>query len=162
MRLRLSRPTRADIGPHKPPLRALYMMAKHKIQQHVQVLPTPIEEHLGEVWDPRGHKDEIANANELLGGFVEDMNNGKVPQLVMDQVREAAGTLGHFAGYPDNAYRMDCFLDSPFASSYREVAQKLPSFIDDMNTLIQARIVKLSELPVVATSRSIGDKDIPF
>lgn len=137
-------------------------MAKHKILQHAQVVPTPIEEHLGEVWDPRGHEDEIANAKELLGGFVEDMNNGRVPQFVMDQVREAAGTLGHFAGYPDNAHGMDCFLDSRFALSYREVAQVLPSFIDDMNTLIQARIAKLSELPVVATRRSIGDDDIPF
>jgi hypothetical protein len=137
-------------------------MAKRKIQQHAQVVPTPIEEHLGEVWDPRGHEDEIANANELLGSFVEDMNNGKVPKLVMDQVRKAAGTLGHFAGYPDNAYSMDCFLDSPLASSYREVAQELPAFIGDMNTLIQDRIAKLSELPVVATRRSISDDDIPF
>ena len=137
-------------------------MAKHKIQQPAQIMPTPIEEHLGEVWDPRGHEDEIANANELLDGFVEDMKNGKVPQPIMDQVREAAGTLGHFAGYPDNAHGMNCFLDSPLASSYQKVALLLPYFMDEMNTLIKARIAKLSELAVVATRRFIDDDDIPF
>ena len=137
-------------------------MAKHKIPQPAKVLPTPIEEHLGEVWDPRGHEDEIANANELLGGFVQDMKNGKVPECVMAQVREAAGTLGHFSGYPDNAHGMDCFLDSPLASSYRDVAQLLPSFIVEMNALIKARTAMLSEPSVVATKRFIYDDDIPF
>ena len=141
-------------------------MPKHKNQNPAQVVPTPLEEHLGEVWDPRGHEEKIAIANQFLSRFVEDMNNGKVPQFTLDQVREAAGTLGHFSGYPDDAHSMDCFLDSPFASSsYRAVAKALPSFMNDMNSLIHARIEKLSEQsnpPLPAAQRSTVDDDLPF
>ena len=141
-------------------------MEKHKVPRHAQVVPTPLEEHLGEIYDPRGHEEKIAVAYDRLGSFIEDMNSGKQPQLTLDQVREATGTLGHFSGYPDEAYNMDCFLDSPLASSsYRAVAQALPSFIMNMNTLIQARIAKLSEQsnPQIPVARkATDDADLPF
>ena len=138
-------------------------MAKAKDRKPTQVVPTPLEEHLGEVWDPRGHEAQIATANELLCRFVEDMKKGRLTELTLDRVREAAGTLGYYSGYPDDAYSMDCFLDSPLASSsYLAVAQALPAFIQDMNALIQARAAKLAEQsnpPEAASPKSISDED---
>jgi hypothetical protein len=141
-------------------------MPKHKVPKPDQIVPTLLEEHLGEIWDPRGHKEPIANANALLSRFVEEMNRGQLTEITLDHVREAAGTLGHYSGYPDDAFRMDCFLDSPLASSsYRAVAQALPSFIKDMNALIAARAVKLDEFsnpPAPIAPTRVNDEDLPF
>lgn len=141
-------------------------MAKPKNKKPLQVVPTPLEEHLGEVWDPRNHEGEITSATELLSKFVDDMENGRPTEITLDRVREAAGTLGQYSGYPDEAFGMDCFLESPVASSsYRAVAQALPSFIRGMNALIQSRAAKLTERStpsVVSLSRTIDDEDIPF
>lgn len=128
-------------------------MAKPKNQKPTRVVPTQLEEHLGEVWDPRNYEVEIASATEHLCRFVEDMENGRSTEITLDGVREAAGTLGHYSGYPDDAYAMDCFLESPVASSsYRAVAHALPSFIRNMNALIEARAAKLAERVHLASS----------
>ena len=141
-------------------------MAKPKIQNWPQIVPSSLEEHLGEVWDPRGHTEEIRMANEFLCRFVSDMENGLVPEITLDVVRQAVDTLGKYSGYPDDAYGMEIFLYSPLASSsYRTVARMLPSFMQDMNALIIARnrILDAQTSDEIAHKpEQINDEDLPF
>ena len=131
-----------------------------------KVVPSPLEEHLGEIWDPRGHEGGIADANSLLAMFVGYMAEGRVPPVTLDQVRTSAETLGHYAGYPEEAYAMECILDSSYASSsYRKVAEALPAFLEEMNALIRARISQLNRstiYPATVASRPVSDDDLPF
>ena len=123
-------------------------MPKKRTADAELILPTELEEHLGEVSDPRGQEDKIAKANELLRSFHEDMNRGRLPATTLDQVRHAVSTLGHYSGYPREAFEMDCYLDSKFAeASYRGVADSLPSYTDQMNARIRIRIERLSAPP---------------
>jgi hypothetical protein len=137
------------------------------------VIPSPIEEHLGQVWDPRQHQEEIEESNRVLRQFIEDMDAGRVPDATMGHIRTAAASLGEFAGYPSEACNMESFLDSAEASSsYRTTVSILKVFVDEMNTLILARMnhskLAASEAPNSVsgntTSRhtSISDDDMPF
>lgn len=141
-------------------------VAKPKIQNRPQIVPSSLEEHLGEVWDPRGHEEEIRIANDLLRQFVSDMENGLVPEVTLDTARRAVDTLGKYSGYPEDAYGMEVFLDSPLASSsYGTVAQILPSFMRNMNTLIEARtrILETQTSDGRAHRRErVNDEDLPF
>ena len=44
-------------------------MLKMRTADAEPILPTELEEHLGEVNDPRGHEDKIAKANDLKLGM---------------------------------------------------------------------------------------------
>ena len=130
------------------------------------VLPTSMEAHFGQVTDPRGHEEELETANALLAGFVHAMSTGRQPASTLTQVREAFGILGNFAGYPREAHEAEMYLESSLAaSSYKTVAEILPSCIEDMNNRIGKRIALLSaegkvELPKQRTP--IDDSEIPF
>jgi hypothetical protein len=141
-------------------------MPKPRFDASVQVVDTPLEEELGEVWDPRGHEQQIASATEVLRRFCDDVNGGRVPNNTLVQVRQAAGVLVHFSGYPEDAYRMECFLESGTAeSSYRQVARMLPEFVEQLNKLIQARSIKLTEVAaqrLPAGRKLVNDDDLPF
>ena len=105
-------------------------------------------------------------ANEFLCRFVSDMENGLVPEITLDVVRQAVDTLGKYSGYPDDAYGMEIFLYSPLASSsYRTVARMLPSFMQDMNALIIARNRTLDAQTsdeIAHKPEQINDEDLPF
>lgn len=125
-----------------------------------------MEEHLGQVQDPRGHEEELAAANAVLTSFVHAMSAGRQPACTLKQVQEAFGILGTLAGYPQEAHETEMYLESSLAaSSYRTVAKILPSCIADMNDRIEKRIALLSakenvELPTPRTP--IDDSEIPF
>jgi hypothetical protein len=125
-----------------------------------------MEEHLGQVTDPRGHEEELAAANALLASFVDAMSTGRQPASTLTQVREAFGVLGTFAGYPQEAHEAEMYLESSLAaSSYKTVAEILPLCIEDMNNRIQKRIALLSaqEKGEPLTQRTpIDDSELPF
>ena len=137
------------------------------------VIPSPIEDHLGQVWDPRQHLDEIAESNRVLKQFLEDMDAKRLPSATLDHVRAAAGTLGLYAGYPSEACHVETFLDSPEASSsYRTTASVLKGFMEEMNSLILARM-KSTQVTASAAPDSLSpasrpgvspahEDDIPF
>jgi hypothetical protein len=133
------------------------------------VIPSPLEEHLGQVWDPTQHQEEIAEANQLLGKFLDDMSSNRVPSVTLEQIRRAADTLGTYAGYPVDAVHMEAFLESPKASaSYRATASVLRGYVDDMNSLIQARIAAAESAtshpssPSFGSAASMSEDNIPF
>ena len=125
-----------------------------------------MEDHLGQVQDPRGHEEELAAANAMLAGFVHAMSTGGLPGCTLTQVQEAFGILGTFAGYPQEAHEAEMYLESSLAaSSYKTVAEILPSCIEDMNNRIEKRIALLSaqesvDLPTRRTP--IDDSEIPL
>lgn len=135
------------------------------------VFPSEFEEHTGQVFDPLLHQQEITDANQVLEGFLKDMDENRLPIATLQEVRMAAGTIGLYAGYPVDACNMESFLDSDLAgSSYRETALILKKFVIYMNVLIQTRMtlsqaakdfVENSNSPIVA-SRVVNDDDIPF
>lgn len=157
-----------SIGPrtHRAPRARPTQMPKPRFDVAVQVVPTPMEEELGEVWDPRGHEQQIAGATEVLHRFCDDVNGGRVPIDTLVNVRQAFGVLGHFSGYPEDAYLMECFLESEFAeSSYRLVAKMLPEVAEQLNKLIQARSSKLNEVAeqkFQVGRKLVNDDDLPF
>jgi hypothetical protein len=61
---------------------------------------------------------------------------------------------------------MECILESGTAeSSYRQVARMLPVFVEQMNKLIQARSIKLTEVAeqrLPAGRNLVNDDDLPF
>ena len=131
--------------------------------------PSPLEEHLGQVWDPTQHQQEIAEANSLLCTFLEDMSNNRVPSVTLAAIRRSTDTLGTYAGYPVDAVHMDAILKSRKATaSYRFAALVLRDYVDDMNSLIQCRIADLESTtpdvscPAGITNASVGEDDIPF
>lgn len=135
------------------------------------VFPSEVEKHFGEVFDPRQYQQEIADANRVLKGFLDDMDANRVPIATLKEVRMAAGAIGLYAGYPLEACNMETFLDSEQAgSSYRKTASILKNFVGEMNALIQARMkaaqaaedfIANSDNPM-ATSRMVNEDDIPF
>lgn len=141
-------------------------MPKKKTQPPDTVLPNGLEEHLGEIWDPRGHDETLASAQALLLSFVDAMKAGHLPAHTLEQVQDAVGILGRFAGYPREAHETEMFLESSLASSsYKTVAQILPSFIEDMNNRIKKRAVILSAREsndLSAPTQRIDDCEIPF
>jgi hypothetical protein len=129
------------------------------------ILPTPYEEHLGEISDPRGHERKLEAANVVLTSFMESMGAGRVPEQTLEHIREAVGTLGYYAGYPRGAHETETFLESPFASSsYKDVACILPSFIKEMNDRIVQRVTRLTtpERKPISQPRCLDDNEIPF
>ena len=130
------------------------------------ILPTAWEEHIGEVWDPRGHEEELVAANALLLDFVKAMSTGMMHAHTLKDVQDAFGTLGHFAGYPREAHETEMYLESALAaSSYKSVSQILPSCMEDMNSRIKKRFSMLSSRESTNTSAPkshIDDSEIPF
>ena len=125
------------------------------------VFPSEYEEYDGQVFDPRQHQQEIADANRVLNGFLEDMDANRVPVATLKEVRIAAGTIGLYAGYPLEACNMETFLDSKQAgSSYRKTASILKDFVGEMDVLIQARMktAQAAEAPI-PNSASVGCGD---
>jgi hypothetical protein len=137
-----------------------------KIRTPDTVLPTTMEEHLGQVTDPRGHEGELAAANALLASFVHAMSTGQQPESTLSQIQDAFGVLGTFAGYPQEPPEAVMNVESSLAaSSYRTVAEVLPSSIEEMNNRVEKRIALLSakeniKPPVQRTP--IDDSEIPF
>ena len=135
------------------------------------VFPSENEEYTGQVFDPRQYQQEIAGANRVLKGFLDDMDANRVPIATLKEVRIAACTIGLYAGYPLDACNIETFLDSEEAgSSYRKTASILKGFVGEMNALIQARLkaaeaaeahVPNPNIPTV-TSRTVNEDDIPF
>jgi len=133
--------------------------------------PSEYEEDAGQVFDPRLYQQEIIDANQVLEGFLEDMDDNRLPIATLKEVRIAASTIGLYAGYTVEAFKMEEFLDSELAgSSYRKTASILRSFVGEMNALIQARmkaaqaaedLVANSDNPKV-TSIAVNEDDIPF
>jgi hypothetical protein len=151
---------------HMQPTTAQRQMRKKKLLAPDPILPTPMEELLGEIWDPRGHEEIVATANAVLEAFVQNMEAGRLPVHTLGQIRDAVHTIGHFAGYPRAAHEIEMFLESPIASSsYKGVAGSLPTFIEDMNNRIARRTMVLSarriEGPIPA-SKNVNDCEIPF
>lgn len=137
-------------------------MAKKLTHQVESILPTEYESSSDIVLDPRGHEEKIAEANQLLSGFVKDLSAAS-----LDQVRQAASLIGDYAGYPKAAFEMDCWLESDFANqSYRAIADSLPSFQADMNFRIQKRVELLSapktSTLVLPHEDVVGKQDCPF
>ena len=124
-----------------------------------------MEEHLGQIQDPRGHEAELAAANTVLASFVQAMTTNQLPAHTLGQVHQAFGVLGTFAGYPQEAHETEMFLESSIAaSSYKTVAQVLPSSIKDMNNRIEKRMALLSAQAnneSTAPRTSIDDSEIP-
>lgn len=110
------------------------MTRKQRIVEE-PVLPTEIEAHFGEVKDPRGHEEEIENAERILQRFCLDIST-----VSLRQVQSAASVLGNYAGYPKEAYIFESYLDSDLTqASYRTVAEHLPLFMTKMLRRIEAR-----------------------
>ena len=141
-------------------------MSKTKTRPSFPILPTELEKHLGEVWDPRGHEEQLASANAVLVSFVDDMSTGQLPVQTLKEVQEAAGVLGHYAGYPQEAHETEMFLESSLASSsFKTVAAVLPSFLEEMNDRIKKRGAILTAKERVNHSdpkQRIDDSDVPF
>lgn len=157
-----------SIGPRKrrAPRARQTQVPKPRFDVTIQVVPTPLEEELGEVWDPREHEHQIAIATQVLRRFCDDVNGGRVPIDTLVHVRQAFGVLGHFSGYPEDAYRMECLLESEIAeSSYGQVAKMLPEVAEQLNKLIQARSSKLNEVAdqrFQVGRKLVNDDDLPF
>ena len=107
------------------------------------MIPSPLEEHLGQIWDPSAHSAEIADANRVLEQFLEDMHANRAPSSDLRSLRQAAGTLGLYAGYPSDVSHMESFLESRAAASYRTTESFLKNFVPAMNELIQLRLLTL-------------------
>jgi hypothetical protein len=104
------------------------------------VFPSPFEEHIGQVWDPRPNQNQIAEAKNTLHQFLSDMDASRVPIATLTQVNAAVEVLGKFAGYPSEAHHMEMFLESKEAASYRTTATVLKGFAEEMEVLILARV----------------------
>lgn len=125
------------------------------------IYPSPLEEHLGQTWDPTQNEGGIAQANIVVSEFLDAMASNRVPSVTLDDIRIAADTLGTFAGYPIDAANMDMFLTSRKAASYRAVEPVLRCYVADMNALIQSRIAAIrfaASLPLKPPT----DADLPF
>lgn len=129
------------------------------------VIPSSIEEHLGQVWDPKNAKDEIGNVNNVIDEFIESMRQGRVPKSGIDQIAEATDILGLYAGYPGEAADFEGYIKSDIAVSYQEVAGILQGFAAEMNVLIETRL-KYSQPQDTITEQEINESnrtdDIPF
>ena len=141
-------------------------MPTKKSQVPDPILPTPMEEHDGEIIDPRGHEEKIGLAVATLSNFAKDMVEGRLPTSTLTQVREAVETLGHFAGYPADAHRLGFYLESEYApSSYSEVASLVGPYTEDMASRIRTRIAMLNA-PTPGSPTKSGpeekDDDCPF
>lgn len=53
------------------------------------MIPSPYEEHFGEVADPTSHEREIVAANQLLQEFLKDMDDGRVPRVTLVDIGRA-------------------------------------------------------------------------
>ena len=118
-------------------------------------IPSPYEEHTGEIADPASHVAEIEHANSILYGFLSDMTANRAPTSTLQAIRDASSTLGLFAGYPTEAAYMEDFLWSPQGASYRMIATFLRGFVEEMNGLIDVRRAQSAHLG--AASRSTLD-----
>ncbi len=142
-------------------------MSNNIIRSSDPLLPTPMEEYDGKIIDPRGHEVKIKQAVDTLSNFVKDMAEKRIPSSTLCQVREAVGTLGHFAGYPANAYHLELYLESSYAqSSYFQVANFVGPYVEDITSRICKRIDLLNTPVTDLTTKkffAINDNDdIPF
>ena len=146
-------------------------MTKYMKAKSIMIFPSELEEFTGQIFDPLLHQQEITDANQVIEGFLKDMDENRLPIATLQEVRMAAGNIGLYAGYPVDACHMESFLGSYLAgSSYRKTALILKEFVIDMNVLIQTRMtlsqaakdfVTNSDNPIVA-SRVVNNDDIPF
>lgn len=144
---------------------------QHLKVKSAMVFPSEFEEYSGQAFDPRQYQQEIADANRVLKGFLDDMDANRVPIATLKELRIATGTIGLYAGYTLDACNMESFLDSEEAgSSYRNTASILKGYVGEMNALIQARMkaAQAAEAPVpnsdnpTVTSGTVSGHDIPF
>lgn len=130
------------------------------------VLPSSFEEYTGEVWDPTDHENEIKEANQVLYEFITDMGANRVPTATLDILQSASETLGLYAGYPEDTCLIIDFLHITGGKSYRDTAAILKEYLEQMNSLIEARRAKSVKLAVEPAtnpcSESQADDDIPF
>jgi hypothetical protein len=128
------------------------------------VYPSELEKHLGEVWNPALHQEDIAAANLLLSRFAKDLGNG---EILLVEIGRAAEMLGTCAGYPSEVVRVIGFLESPAAAaSYRQTADLICEYTIRMNRLIEQRIEVARALSagstVGETAAPSGSPELPF
>jgi hypothetical protein len=104
------------------------------------VIPSEIEQHLGEVWDPAEGKQEIELADGVIQTFISEMNANQIPSVTIEEIVKATDVLGLYAGYPIEAMDMESYIKTDEVLSFREVASILEVFSDNMNSLINQRI----------------------
>jgi hypothetical protein len=122
------------------------------------VIPSPYEEHTGEVRSPVGCEVEIQQATDTLNAFVADFQTGRIPAVSLDQLSSAADLLWTYAGCPSEDVWGVMFFESPeAAASYRGVANAMPHFVDKMSALIEAR-----RITVLGDGFAMNDDDVPF
>lgn len=122
------------------------------------VLPSSYERYSGEVADPTDHAAEIAEATQLLTGFVIDMEANGVPASTPSQLQMGSDVLWLYAGCPERDGYMSLFLSMPeAAASYRATASLIADFVARMGSLISARLVRSAELNQLAYPLSSGD-----
>jgi len=121
---------------------------------------------MGEVYDPTENEIEIGEATRVLNEFIIDMEENRVPKVTLDELSSASENLGLYAGYPEETAHIISFLDISGGESYRKTASILKEYLNEMNSLIEARKSKSIELTTESGAKSQPksqiDCDIPF
>lgn len=130
------------------------------------VIPSEIERHQGEVWDPKDGLLEIEYSNKVIQSFISDMNGKKVPSITIAEIVKATDILGLYAGYPSEAASMESYIKTDEVLSYREVMLVLEGFSFNMNALIDKRLAhdRSATLDINKEDKNVDAEfyDVPF